>query len=48
MQAKADAAEAARQRDTLELHHREEMKRLTESSISDLEFEREKFNLSIT
>lgn len=46
--AQADAAEAKREKDDLEIRYQEEINRLKEISNSDLQFEREQFNLSIT
>ncbi len=37
-----------RERDALELRYQQEIQRMIETSASDLEFEREQFNLSIT
>jgi hypothetical protein len=46
--AKAEADDAMRERDALELRYQQEIQRMIETSASDLEFEREQFNLSIT
>ncbi len=47
-QAQAEAAEAIRQRNELELHYQQEIDRLKHQSTRDLELEREQFNISIT
>jgi hypothetical protein len=46
--AKAEADDAIRERDALKLRYQQEIQRMKETSASDLEFEREQFNLSIT